>query len=612
MKKSKIISIILIIIQLMTILINLSPVKANIKEGDTILLKGDHECDSLLEYWMADHNKWSYKIVWYVYYIDEQTGNKYPAFCVEPAKEGVGTGYDEYNVNISKEKDNGIWRILSKGYMGSTYKNWNLECDDDLYSATKVAIHSYTEKIAPKDKYILGNRSVDGNTVEEIQRRGAKVLEVSQSLYEYGINGKEVYEEPQVNIIKNGEKKVEKINNEEYYIQNYKLISNKFMESYKISIENFPNGTKILDSKNNEIINSNNSYFKIAIPTKNIIQNIDGKIYIKDAQIKTCPIFYAKSSISVAQSYVTYTSSYETANTSINLKVNAHTSNLAITKIDSETKKPLPNVTFKITNEKNEELGEYITNKNGIIEIKNLAPGKVKIKEIKVDDKYILNGEEKEIVLQWGKTSKVEIQNNRKKGNLKIVKVDSENKEIRLEGIEFELYNDKEELINKLITNEKGEAKIENLDIGKYFLKEIKTNEQYILNQEQIELEIKWNNETKIEVKNEKIKGQIKIIKTSEDDNKITGQKAGTPIANIEFEIKDEDGNVVQRVITNQEGIAMTKKLEKGKYYIKEIKTDENYELNNNIYTIEITENQQIENIQIANKSKNKLPRTGF
>ena len=162
------------------------------------------ECDSLLEYWMADHNKWSYKIVWYVYYIDEQTGNKYPAFCVEPAKEGVGTGYDEYNVTISKEKDNGIWRILSKGYMGSNYKNWNLECDDDLYSATKVAIHSYTEKIAPKDKYILGNRSVDGNTVEEIQRRGAKVLEVSQSLYEYGINGKEVYEEPQVNIVKNG------------------------------------------------------------------------------------------------------------------------------------------------------------------------------------------------------------------------------------------------------------------------------------------------------------------------------------------------------------------------------------------------------------------------
>ena len=475
------------------------------------------------------------------------------------------------------------------------------------------------------------------------------------------------------------------------------------MQSYKISIENFPNGTKILDSNNNEVINPNDNNLKIAIPTKNITQNVDGRIYIKDAQIKTCPIFYAKSSISAAQSYVTYTSSYEKASTSINLKVNAHTSNLSITKIDSETKKPIPNVTFKITNDKNEELGEYITNKYGIIEIKNLAPGKVKIKEIKVDDKYILNGEEKEILLQWGKTSKVEIQNNRKKGNLKIVKVDSENEETKLEGIEFELYNDKKELINKLITNEKGEALIKNLDIGTYTIKEVKTNEEYILNEQDIELKIEWNKETqikvensrkkgnlrivkvdseneeikiegvkfelydneenyintfttnengeiiikdldignyiikeiktrekyilneekieiiieqdketKLEIKNEKIKGQIKITKLSEDDNKITGKKAGTPITNVEFEIKNEKGELVETIITNEQGIAITSKLEKGKYYIKETKTDENYQLNSSIYEIEITENNQISNIKITNKSKNKLPRTGF
>ena len=144
---------------------------ASIKEGDTINLQGDHECDSLVEYWMEDYNKWSYKIVWYVYYIDKDDGNKYPAFCIEPKKEGVGTGYGSYDVTIKNENDNRIWRVLNKGYMGSSYKDWNLECDDDFYSATKVALHSISEGIAPKDKYILGNRSVDGNTVEEIQRR---------------------------------------------------------------------------------------------------------------------------------------------------------------------------------------------------------------------------------------------------------------------------------------------------------------------------------------------------------------------------------------------------------------------------------------------------------
>ena len=208
MKKIKIISILIILIQIITMLINLNVSNAVLVEGQDLMLRGDHECDSVLEYWMTDYNRWSYKIVWYVYYIDEQTGNKYPAFCVEPAKEGVGTGYADYNSIVSREYDDGIWRILSKGYMGTRYTDWNLECDDDFYSATKVALHSYVEKVAPKDKYILGNRSVDGNTVEEIQRRGAKVLDVAQRLYEYGINGTDIYKAPEVSIFKYQENKI--------------------------------------------------------------------------------------------------------------------------------------------------------------------------------------------------------------------------------------------------------------------------------------------------------------------------------------------------------------------------------------------------------------------
>ena len=164
---------------------NLNISNAEINNGDVITLKGDHECDSLVEFWLNSVNKMSYKIVWYVYYIDKDSGLKYPAFCVEPAKEGIGTGYSEYLATIKKETDNGIWRILNKGYMGSKWSDWNLECDDDFYSATKIALHSYAEKIAPKDKYVLGNRSVDGNTVEEIQRRGQKTLDVAQTLYEF-------------------------------------------------------------------------------------------------------------------------------------------------------------------------------------------------------------------------------------------------------------------------------------------------------------------------------------------------------------------------------------------------------------------------------------------
>lgn len=604
--------VILAIMQILNILGGLSSVSAEIKEGDTLVLKGDHECDSLVEYWMTDYNKWSYKVVWYVYYIDSKTGEKYPAFCVEPAKQGVGTGYTEYATTLSKEKNAGIWRVLSKGYMGTTYKDWNLECDDDLYSATKIALHSYVQNISPKEKYRIGTRSVDGNTVEEIQRRAIKVLDVAQLIYTHGINGTEKYEEPQISVSQYGEKNIEILNGVEYYTQKYKVNANKKLISYEIEINNLVKGTKILNLNNQEISNQTDSYFKIAIPTKNIKEEINGNILIKNAKVKTCPIYYCKSSIQNAQSYVTYTAAYEITNGNIGIKIKNDNCNLQILKVDSETNKPLENVTFEISKENGGRIGEYTTDKNGLIEIKNLEPGIVRVKEIKVDDKYILNEEEKKVSLEWGKTAKIQIENSRKKGNLRIIKVDAENNEILLENVKFKLYDSNDNFVEDVTTDAKGEAVIENLNIGDYYLQEVETDEKYILNKEKIQVTVKWNEETTVKIENEKAKGNIKIVKTSEDDNFINGKKAGSAIPGVVFEIFDIDGNSIEKIVTDENGIATSSKLELGKYRIKEIKANDDYELNGKEYIADITKNDETVEIGVTNKSKNKLPRTGF
>lgn len=607
--------ILLLVLQILQISGNFIFADASIKEGDVIHLKGDHECDSLLEYWMEDYQKWSYKIVWYVYYIDKEDGKKYPAFCIEPAKEGVGTGYESYDATIKKENDNRIWRALNKGYMGSNYKEWNLECDDDLYSATKVALHSIAEGIEPKKKYILGNRSVDGNTVEEIRRRGAKVLEVAQYLYEYGINGTDTYVSPKATINKQGENKIETINNIDYYIQNYKVTGNKTLKSYEVEIKNFPNGTKILNLQNQEQVKLSTNSFKIAIPINSINQDINGTITIKNASIKTNPIFYCKSSVEKAQSYVTYMSGYETANTSTTLQIKANNSNLQIQKIDKETKRPIPNVTFEIRAENGSKIAEVTTNEKGIAELKNICPQVVTIKEIKVPQNYELSQEEKQVKLEWQKTANVIFENTLKKGNLKIIKVDSDNNSIPLENIEFELFDSKGKLIKKVITDKNGEAYIENLEIGIYTLKETKTKEGYNLTSDR-KIEIKWN-ETKIEkIENEKIKGQIEILKISEEDNLINGDKKGTPLENVEFEIRNAEGKLVEKITTNEKGIALSSKLEKGIYTIKETKAHEDYKIKNEEFKIEIIEHGKVEKIIITNIPKEpeepKLPRTGF
>ena len=508
--------ILVIVILLIQILLQISNVSiATINEGDEILLQRDHECTNLLEYWMEDYQKWSYKVIWYVYYQDKDTNERYPAFCIEPEKQGIGITYPEYDTTLSKGTDNAIWRILNKGYMGSTYKNWNLECDDDLYSATKVAIHSYVQQVSPIEKYIIGTRSVDGIPLEEIQRRAPQVLEVAQKLYEYAINGTEEYVKPKIKINKIESYVIEKINGIEYYVQNYKINSNKSLKSYEISISNFPNETKI--------IKSNNNSFKIAIPIKYLKNRIDGKIFINNAKVKTNPVYYCASNNPENQSYVTYTTGYEITSANTILSIDQNNCNLIIKKVDSNTKKTIQSVVFEITNEQGEKLGEYETDSKGEINLKGLSPQILKIKEIATNEKYEIDSEIKNIKLKWGKTSEIEIEN-------------------------------------------------------------------------------------------EKIKGQIQIIKTSEDDNELTGVKAGSFLPDVEFEIYDENNKLIEKIITDEKGIAITKELEKGEYIIKEVKTLDEYILNPKEIKVQILKNNEKVKVNVTNKSKEveKLPKTGF
>ena len=582
-----------LIIQLFMMIIPITSVQANIAEGDIITLQGDHKCDPLLEYWMTDYKRWSYKVVWYVYYQDKDSQQKYPAFCIEPKKNGIGTGYDSYQATLTKEKDNGIWRILNKGYMGSKYTDWNLECDDDFYTATKVALHSFVEKIKPKDKYILGTRVADGNSVEEIQRRAKKVLEVAQVLYDYGLTGKETYQKPNVTIHQKGEQKRQQINGEDYLVQEYTVQANRQLVSYEVSISNFVSGTKILNSSNQSQNKFTISNFKIAVPIQNIKQDFEGNISVLNAQVKTNPIYYCTSSIQNAQNYVTYCAGIEGTQAGTKMRVEVNPSTLWIQKIDKETKEPVANVSFEITGENGKKIGIYTTNKSGNIELKNIVPQVVSIKEVVVPEGYELNDEIKTVTLEWGKMTKVVLENRKKKGDLKIVKIDGE-EEKPLEKVEFDLIDEQGNIITHIITNEKGEATVKNLNIGNYILRETKTKEGYKIAADK-QIVIEWKKLLTEVVENVKKKGRIQVYKIDKETKK--------PIENVVFEIKNKKGNVVDTLITDKEGKAFSKELPIGEYTLVETKTNEKYILSNQIVEVEVKEDK-FTNVQIENEKK--------
>ena len=258
---------------------------------------------------------------------------------------------------------------------------------------------------------------------------------------------------------------------------------------------------------------NSNEKFKIKILKTNLNSDKDINVEIR-ASLKSYPMFYGKTRISGTQDYLLTANSYQDLETNINTKLKLNTGKIIINKKDDETKQGIKDTVFEIYNSENQSIGTYTTDENGKIEISNLYQGSYYAKETKSNENYILNQEnDYSINVEYNKTSTIDIENEHKKGNLEIIKVDKENNSIALGNVGFELYNEETgKIVGTYYTDANGKIEIKNLRTGNYKLKEISTNEWYNLAEDQ-ELQIKWDETTKTQVEDELKKGQIRVIK---------------------------------------------------------------------------------------------------
>ena len=283
--------------------------------------------------------------------------------------------------------------------------------------------------------------------------------------------------------------------------------------------------------------------------------------------------------------------------------------NLEILKVDKENNNiTLGNVGFELYNDENGSLvGTYYTDENGKIEIKDLRIGNYKLKEISTNEWYNL-AENQNLQIKWNETTKTQVEDELKKGQIKVIKVDKENNEIKIPNVVFEVQDSYGNLLEKIKTDQNGEAITSKYPLRDYpnlRLHEVETDEKYALENEIKEITLEENQIKEVKIENEKIKGYIQIVKTSKDDNKINGTKKGEPLEGVKFEIYDTNGNTIQTLVTDSNGIARSKELEKGIYKVKEVETNEWYLLDQNIYEAEIKENKKTVILNIENVPAN-------
>ena len=592
MKLKKVMSIVLLIFILLNVIEN--PVMAiNIPMKETYI-ENLGECERHLQYWKESAGIWSYIITTMVgYRID---GDLHYAYCMQRDRKGVGEEQEGYNVNINQMMQTPeIWRTIINGFPYKTANELGVYNEQDAFVATKQAIYSVMYDWDVETRY----RGAD--------ERGWQIVEAIKNIVNNARSGIDTPNKTNVlKIERVGEFKKE---SDEYYSQEFRVNSTIEMTDYIITdIQNFPEGSYSADINNIPKINfSNKENFKIFVPRNKILENLEGNIKII-GKLKTYPVFYGESFDEQHQDYALTYDAYENIGAEVSLKIDAYKSKLTIYKTDPETNKPIENVEFNVKYDDGTNIGNYKTDKNGIIEITNLRQGKVIVTEAKTQEKYVLDESKKEITLGYEQDARLNISNNRKKGNISILKVDKDNKDLVLEGVEFDLLDSTgKNVIKHVKTDKNGKVEIKNLDIGKYILKETKSQEKYEISLEQ-NITIEWGKTLNITIENEKMKGKIKITKISEDNNLITGEVAGTPIANVKFEIYDDSGKLVDTLITKTDGIAISKDLVVGKYIIKEKETGEYYEINEKDFEVEITKNGEVVDLIISNKSKTPPP----
>ncbi|HDR8478907.1 TPA: collagen binding domain-containing protein, partial [Bacillus cereus] len=241
-----------------------------------------------------------------------------------------------------------------------------------------------------------------------------------------------------------------------------------------------------------------------------------------------------------------------------------------ITKVDKESGAVLAGVTFEVQDEKGKVVTKVTTDKEGQATISDLPVGKYKLVEVESLPGYKKLAKPVSFEIKKGMTEVLSLKVENElvdKGSVEITKVDKDSQKV-LEGVVFEVQDDKGKVVTKVKTDKEGKAKISDLSVGNYKLVEVESLPGYKKLTEPVSFEIKkgMTEVLLLKVENEQLeKGSVEITKIDKDNK--------APLAGVVFEVQDDKGKVVTKVTTDKAGKATVSDLSVGKYKLVEVES---------------------------------------
>lgn len=237
-----------------------------------------------------------------------------------------------------------------------------------------------------------------------------------------------------------------------------------------------------------------------------------------------------------------------------------------ITKTDISTGELIPDCTFEILNENNEQVITGTTDENGIAHFQ-LAIGKYFYREISAPDIYEIDDTAYPFeITENDDIVKAKMTNKKKTGSIKVTKSTTGN--LNIEGIKFYatgISDTNKDLKFEADTDENGVAMFDKLVIGKYVITEDGSTvpTAYLVADEQ-EVTVEYNETAEVSFENIEKTGEIKVTKSTVDNLNIKG---------ITFTLRgtsDSGRDINVPATTDENGVAIFSEIPIGTYTIYE------------------------------------------
>ena len=327
------------------------------------------------------------------------------------------------------------------------------------------------------------------------------------------------------------------------------------------------------------------------------VTDAQGEIHLEDMQ----PGSYVVTETVAAPGYALDPTNKKTVeltagDTSIQLVFYNHKlAGLVLTKIDKVSQKPLPNVTFHVTEKGGKEVGDFTTDQNGQIILENLPEGWYTLTEINVPDGVIIDKTPHDVYVKNGKVTEIQLENS-KKPHLILKKLDSV-VHGPVQYAKFDLLYAGEdskgeyEKLGTYTTDENGQIDFGLLEVGWYKLIETEVPAGY-QKKEPIEQTFYLEADQEKTVTFENTPLNAIAIKKIDADN-------GDPLQGAKFRLRylggtsGTGGTIVGEYVTSANGTIVITGLEAGTYLVEEIQAPPNYTITNAVQTVYLSGNDQ-------------------